>query len=175
MPTRIRKYHEKNDAQSVGRLIAETYRKFNLDFTSPTEQRKLLGPFHYAWSADPTHRQAIARVLRTDMIFIAEDGIQIVGVLRCRPGRLQSLFVQEDHHRQGIGRRLVAACEQWCARHGSRVIYLAATLYAVPFYLALGYWRSTGIRHGRSFEGRGLIYQPMKKYLISNPFTTSVD
>jgi GNAT superfamily N-acetyltransferase len=165
MPTIIRNYNEETDAQAVGVLIAETYRKYNLEFASPEEQEKLLGPFRYAWSVDPIHRDAIANILRTEMIFVAEDDKQIVGVVRCRPGRLQSLFVRQDHHRQGLGRRLVECCEQWCNSHGSREIRLAATLYAVPFYQAVGYKKSTGIRSGWSFDGEGLKYQPMKKEL----------
>lgn len=161
----IRNYDEKIDAQLVGRLIADTYRKFNLDFASPEEQKKLLGPFQNAWSAEPSHQDTITRVLRAEMIFVAEDDGQIVGVLRCRPDRLQSLFVREDHHRQGIGRRLVERCEQECASRGSKVIRLAATLYAVPFYEAVGYKKSTGIRNCWSFDGEGLKYQPMKKNL----------
>ncbi len=46
------------------------------------------------------------------------------------------------------------------------MIRVAATLYAVPFYAALGYHRTTGVRNGRSFEGTGLRYQPMKKALL---------
>ena len=42
---------------------------------------------------------------------------------------------------------------------------MAATLYAVPFYLSMGYKKTTGIRPGWSFEGTGLVYQPMKKLL----------
>jgi GNAT superfamily N-acetyltransferase len=163
--TIIRNYDEKTDAQVVGVLIAETYQRFNLNFATPGEQGKLLGPFLYAGSVDPVRQEAITRVLRTEMIFVAEDGDQIVGVLRCKPGRLQSLFVREDHHRQGIGRKLVKRCEQECAHRGSRIIRLAATLYAVPFYEAIGYKKSTGIRNGWSFEGNGLKYQPMKKEL----------
>jgi len=158
-------YEETRDAQAVGVLIAETYRKFNLDFASLEEQGKLLGPFRYAGSVEQSHLDAIKNVLRTEMIFVAEDDGQLVGVLRCRPGRLQSLFVREDHHRQGIGRMLVERCEQECARRGSRSISLAATLYAIPFYAALGYKKSTGVRNGWSFEGSGLKYQPMKKVL----------
>jgi len=165
MPTIIRKYDEETDSQPVGILIAHTYRKYNLDFASPEEQEKLLGPFRHAYSDDPIHREVIRRVLRTEMIFVAEDGDEIVGVLRCRPGRLQSLFMREDHHRKGIGRMLVEACEDWCASRGAKVISLAATLYAVPFYQAVGYKKSTGIRNGRSFDGRGLRYQSMKKVL----------
>ncbi len=164
----IRKYAEETDAQPVGQLIAETYRKFNLGFADPDEQKKLLGPFYYALSTDPAHHAAIAQVLRTAMIFVAKGEGQIVGVLRCRPGRLQSLFVRDDYHRLGIGRRLVEACEGWCARRGSREIRLAATLYAVPFYQALGYKKTTGIRNCWSFEGRGLKYQPMKKGLTGS-------
>ncbi len=162
----IRSYDEKTDAQAAGVVIAETYRKFNLGFASPEEQEKLLGPFRYAGSSDPVLQEAITRVLKTEMIFVAEAGSQIVGVLRCKPGRLQSLFVRQDHHHQGIGRRLVENCEQWCIDRGSRVIRLAATLYAIPFYEAVGYKKSTGIRNGWSFDGEGLKYQPMKKYLI---------
>lgn len=161
----IRNYNEETDADQVGILIAETYRKYNLDFAPPEEQLKLLGPFRYAGSAEPSHQDEIARVLRAEMVFVAEDDGEIVGVLRCRKERIQSLFVRGDHHRQGIGRRLVKHCEQECARLGSGVIRLAATLYAVPFYLAMGYRKSSGIRNGWSFEGSGLKYQPMKKVL----------
>jgi GNAT superfamily N-acetyltransferase len=167
--TVIRDYVEENDAQEVGVLIANTYRKFNLGFASPSEQEKLLGPFRHAGSSDPIHQEAITRILRTEMVFVAEDEGRIAGVLRCRPGRLQSLFVGEDYHHRGIGRKLVERCEQECARRGSTSISLAATLYAVPFYQAVGYKKSTGVRTGRSFDGEGLKYQPMKKALKAEP------
>ncbi len=165
----IRNYNEQSDSHAVGILIAETYRKFNLGFASPDEQEKLLGPFRNAWSGEQAHREAIIQVLRTEMIFVADVDGQVIGVLRCRPGRLQSLFVREDYHRLGIGRSLVERCEQECTRRGSRSISLAATLYAVPFYETVGYKKSTGIRNGWSFDGRGLKYQPMKKVLPSIP------
>jgi len=40
-----------------------------------------------------------------------------------------------------------------------------ATLFAVPFYQAMGFKKSTGMRKMKSFEGEGLPYQPMKKIL----------
>ncbi len=152
--TIIRVYNEITDSQAVGLLIADTYRTYNLDFASSDEQGKLLGPFRFAGSTDPELQEAITRVLRTNMIFVAEDGDQIVGVLRCKPGRLQSLFVRGDHHHQGIGRGLVEHCEQWCASHGSKVITLASTLYAVPFYTTLGYKKSTGVRMAGALMAR---------------------
>jgi GNAT superfamily N-acetyltransferase len=160
----IRDYHE-NDAPSVGRLIADTYSKYNLDFLSAEARGPFLGPFQHAYSSDQAHQDAIARVIQSEMLFVAEDDGEIVGVLRGRKERLASLFVRGDHHRQGIGRKLVEHFEQASLEHGIEVIRVAATLYGTPFYLAMGYKRSTGLRSGGSFEGHGLPYQPMRKVL----------
>ena len=168
----IRKYR-KVDAPGVGLLIANTYSEFNLADKPPEERIKLLGPFRFARSSKPSHRKAIARVLRAPIILVAEDNGEIIGVLR--GGKkdkqrvvLQSLFVKKRHHRQGVGRKLVAHFERACLHQGASVIRLAATLYAVPFYTALGYKRSTGTRTGTSFQGIGLEYQPMQKFLDAN-------
>lgn len=154
-----------DDAESVGRLIADTYSTFNLS-TVPLEERPLfLGPFEHARSHEEPYKAAIAQAIRAAMVFVAEDEGEIVGVLRGRSDKLQSLFVREDYHRQGVGRRLVERFEQECERQASEEIKVQSTLYAVPFYSAMGYKRTTGIRRMRSFEGRGLEYQPMKKVL----------
>lgn len=160
----IRTYEER-DAEQVGRLIADTYSAFNLAFVTPEELGRFLGPFRYAYSQAPEHHTAIAQVIRSAMVFVAEHAGDIVGVLRGRPGRLASLFVKGSYHRQGIGRGLVQRFEQECLRQGSVVIHVAATLYGVPFYLAMGYKKSTGVRIGWSFEGRGIPIQPMRKVL----------
>ena len=158
----IRAYRE-SDAESVGCLIADTYGEYNLDFATPEEKVKLLGPFHFARSTDETHRAAIAQAISASMVFVAKDDGQIVGVIRARTERIQSLFVRGDYHRRGIGRQLVERCEQECLRQGAKTIKVASMLLAVSFYLVLGYKRTTGIRNGWSFEGTGLRYQPMKK------------
>ena len=165
----LRPYRE-SDAPSVGRLIADTFSAFNLAYASPEERDLLLGPFRYARSPEPYHPAAIAEALRAEMVYLAQDVTSgpepgVVGVLRGRPDKLQSLFVRADHHRQGVGRRLVECYERQCRRKGSAVIKVQATLYAVPFYLALGYKRSTGVRSMHIFEGTRFPYQPMKKVL----------
>jgi len=170
----IRPYQE-DDAAQVGTLIADTYLAFNLSFASPGEQAQLLGPFQHARSAEASHQEAIAQAIQAPMVLVAEEDGEIVGVLRggredksdpqCRV--LQSLFVRGSHHRKGIGRRLVEHFEQACFEQGAQAIRVAATLFALPFYLKMGYKRTTGVRLGRSFEGSGLPYQPMKK---RNPF-----
>ena len=159
------RHYRNNDAESVGQLIAETYSKFNLSFV-PSEKRSLfLGPFNHAGSQQEAHKEAIVQAIKAAMVFVAEDKGEIVGILRGRSDKLQSLFVREDYHRQGVGRLLVEQFEQECEQQESAEIKVQATLYAVPFYLAMGYKRTTGIRSMRSFEGVGLKYQPMKKIL----------
>jgi GNAT superfamily N-acetyltransferase len=158
-----------SDAQNVGRLIADTYAHYNLDFLPTSARGPFLGPFAHAYSPDPTHQVAIAQVIRSETVLVAEDvaenGAEIVGVLRGRPERLGSLFVRGDWHRQGIGRKLIERFEDISRAQGIQVIRVAATLYGVPFYLAMGYKRSTGVRSSQSFEGHGLPIQPMRKVL----------
>jgi GNAT superfamily N-acetyltransferase len=160
----IRQYREA-DSKSVGILIADTYSRFNLDFAAPEELGKLLGPFRHAYSEKRIHRDAISEILKARIILVAEENHEIVGVLRGRNERLHSLFVREEHHRQGRGRQLMEMFERECIAQGAKMITLQSTLYAVGFYQALGYKKTTGVRNGWSFEGRGLRYQPMKKIL----------
>jgi GNAT superfamily N-acetyltransferase len=160
----IRPYREQ-DARSVGMLIADTYSAFNLSFAPVEERGPFLGPFQYARSPEQAHQEAIARTIRSETVLVAEEEGEIVGVLRGRKERLGSLFVHGDCHRRGIGRCLVERFEEESRRQRVTVIRVAATLYGVPFYLAMGYKRSTGVRSGWSFEGHGIKIQPMRKVL----------
>lgn len=160
----IRDYTE-SDAIQVGVLIANTYSEYNLSFASPDQKKAFLGPFQHARSLEESHQEAIADVIKASIVLVAEMDNVIVGVLRGRKDKLQSLFVRGDVHRQGIGRQLVNRFEQECVKQGSRKIILMSTLYAVPFYQAMGYKKSTGIRRMHSFDEEGLQYQPMKKSL----------
>ena len=156
------------DVAGIGRLIADTYSQFNLSFLPEEQVGLFLGPFQHAYSDDPAHMQAIAEVVASEIVLVAENEAgEIVGVLRGRKERLASLFVRGDYQRKGIGRKLVERFEQESIQMGVEVIRLSATLFAVPFYAALGYKRSTNVRIGWSFEGRGLPNQPMRKVLGS--------
>jgi GNAT superfamily N-acetyltransferase len=59
---------------------------------------------------------------------------KIVGVLRGRMDRLGSLFVAKSHHYQGVGRLLVERFEEKIIERDGKVIRVASSLYAVPFY-----------------------------------------
>lgn len=152
-------------------LIADTYGGFNLHAMTPTKRQSMLGPFALAGSSMPEDRKAIAAAISAPSVWVAEHDDEIIGVLRGgrtdRQGRtvLSSLFVNGQHHRQGVGRKLVERFEQEYAAKGTEVFRLSATLYAVPFYLSMGYKRSTGERTMSSFGEPGLMYQPMMKTL----------
>ena len=124
--TSIRKYN-RDDAFAVGILVADTYSVYNLDFAGAEELEKLLGPFWFAWSEEPGHQEAVAAVIEADMVFVAEDEGEVVGVLRGRTERLQSLFVRGDYHRRGVGRQLVERFEDECSRRGCKQIKVAST------------------------------------------------
>jgi len=159
------RFYTEQDAQAVGILIADTFGTYNLDYATPEERELLLGPFRHARSDDPVHRAAIVEILTADMIFVAEDAGKIVGVLRGRTDRLQSLFVDAAYHRQGIGRQLVAHFEDECKRKGETEIQCAATLYAIPFYLRMGYEKIGDVETGPCFDGEYFMWQPMRKVL----------
>ena len=162
--TVIRPY-TRSDAAPVGLLIKKTYSEFNLDFVSPQGLSAYLGPFASAGTDDQDLLEAIHEVILSEIVYVAEKAGEIVGVLRGRLDRLGSLFVAKAYHRQGIGSALVEDFEQALRERGGKVIRVASSLYAVPFYLERGYKKSTGVRQGWSFQGRGLPIQPMKKVL----------
>jgi len=166
----IRRYR-KSDTRQAGMLIADTYSEFNLSRLASEQRNAMLGPFLYSHSSNPSHQKAIADALCAPTVLVAELDGAIVGVLRGgrvdERGRtvLQSLFVSGKHHRLGIGRKLVERFEKEYIARGVTVFKLLATIYAVPFYLEMGYRKSTGVRSIHSFEGAGLASQPMKKVL----------
>jgi GNAT superfamily N-acetyltransferase len=161
----IRDYFDDRDAPAVGRLISETFATYNLANVSPDMRDRLLGPFFHADSDEPVHRREIVGAIRSEMVFIAEDRGEIVGVLRGRRTRLGSLFVRGDRHRQGIGRALVERFESQVRVEGGCVVKVAAAPSAVPFYLKVGYKRCTGMRSLKLLGGADYPYQPMKKDL----------
>jgi len=163
------RFYREADALAVGRLIADTFSEFNLSSVTDEQRALLLGPFLHARSADQAHQEAIAQAIRSEIVFVAEYEGEIASVLRVRTTRLSSLFVRGDYHRRGIGRRLVKRFEHEVVVQGGTVIKVAATLYALPFYLEMGYKRTTGMRSYHAFGGSGIAYQPMKKDLATRP------
>jgi len=160
----IREFSDR-DAVEVGILIKNTYREFNLDYLPRKEQALFLGPFKFAGDRDPEHQAAIDQLIQSQFVYVAVDQGKIVGVLRGRIGRLGSLFVAKSHQGLGIGQLLVGRFEREIRSHGGGVIRVASAMAAVPFYLKMGYKKSTGVRKSWSFDGYGFPIQPMRKVI----------
>ncbi|HEX9839274.1 MAG TPA: GNAT family N-acetyltransferase [Anaerolineales bacterium] len=54
-------------------------------------------------------------------------------------GRIRAFFIHPDWARKGIGRRIIAACEEAAKADGFTRMELGATLPGEPLYAAMGY------------------------------------
>lgn len=59
----------------------------------------------------------------------------------CDPARIRAMYTDPDHARQGVGRRVLALCEDAARAHGFRTAEMMATLAGEPLYRACGYRR----------------------------------
>lgn len=79
---------------------------------------------------------------RRDKLFTGNDGVAGGGRLldpSREPARVRAMFVAPEHARRGLGRRILAACEDDAMREGFVSAELMATLPGVPLYRACGY------------------------------------
>ena len=79
--------------------------------------------------------------LETQRIFVAEDQGRILGFVRWYPktNELCSICVEPAFARQGIGSELMEVACQDAREHKVEVLWLDASLTAVPFYQVLGW------------------------------------
>lgn len=152
---RIRKYKE-NDLYQAALLVSETFRKFNYKDNPPDVSKDYAAYYDPSINLDDIRKH----FEDTSLFFVAEKNRQIVGMLRAIENCIVNLFVHENFHKQGIGKRLIHRYERECMKRGYQKIVLRSQIYAVPFYQACGYNKTTGIRNKY-----GLIIQPMKKQL----------
>ena len=153
---RVRKYRKSDLFQSAS-LILNTFKKFNF------QDNLQKGSEDYIAYYDPTINldDIRKRFEDTSLFYVAESNSEIVGLLRAVDNRIVNLFVHEDFHRRGIGKALIQRYERECKHRGVQNIVLRSQIYAVPFYKACGYKKTTGIRYRF-----GLKIQPMKKQLV---------
>lgn len=96
-------------------------------------------------------------------VFIALDGEKQAGMISLRNKRhISLLFVEEGHHHQGIGRRLIQSMEQYIqTEYQERKITVNAAPYAVGFYRQVGFEDVAP-----QLSKDGIIYTPMEKKLL---------
>ena len=58
---------------------------------------------------------------------------------RVDPARIRAMYTSPGHVRRGVGRRVIAECEQAARAAGFRTVELMATMAGLPLYRACGY------------------------------------
>ena len=152
---KIRKYRE-SDLQQAASLVNKTFRNFNFKDNPKDASHDYAAYYDPSINLDDIRK----RFKNTGIFFVAEKNSQIVGILRAVENRIVNLFVHGDFHKQGIGRSLVDRYEKEGKKRGYQKIVLRSQIYAVPFYQACGYKKTTGLRNKY-----GLRIQPMKKQI----------
>ena len=153
---KIRKFR-KRDITEVAKLVHSTYKRFCAKDATHEANQRYLDQYDVKKKGI---RELEREFLRTKVAFVAIADNKIVGVIRGGMERIGNLFVDSDYQRKGIANELVGKFEKEVKRLGVAVIKITASLYAVPFYLAVGYKKTTGIRNHK-----GIKVQPMKKVL----------
>src|SRR5262245_43627419 len=76
--------------------------------------------------------------------------------------RIRAFFIDPDFARRGVGRKLIAACEEAAAANGFKRLELGATLPGEPMYAAVGYAAIERIDHAMP-DGEVLPVVKMQK------------
>lgn len=96
------------------------------------------------------------------ILFVATVGEDIIGLISLRSGNhISLLFVDENYHRQGIGRALIKTLQDYLLKETSFVkMTVHASPYGIPFYERVGF-EATDVEQ----KQEGIIYTPMEMYL----------
>ena len=97
----------------------------------------------------------LKRMYEDNLMLVAECDGKVEGVIEFKKGRhVAMLFVQPEHQRKGIGRKLLSSALVY-ARVGT--VTVKASLPSVPMYRKYGFKSEGDIG-----ESAGLVYQPME-------------
>lgn len=148
------RWAEDSDWAPAMRMIWETFLKFEREDYTKEGVRNF-----FRFITDEDLRMAFLR--GEYKLLLAFDGDRVIGAASLRNIHMLSLlFVDEEYHRQGVGRKLLDTLSAYLVEElGERYMSLNAAPYAVEFY------RKCGFRIVRKEERyAGIIVTPMEKY-----------
>jgi GNAT superfamily N-acetyltransferase len=114
------------------------------------------------WTAGEMTGQFIEFVDRHFYVATADGIVVGTGFINLSDGQLDAIFVRPDMMGRGIGKRIVAYCEDLGRRAGLTRLKLDSTLNAAPFYRRCGFVGDV-IGVYRSPRGISLDCIPMSK------------
>ena len=142
------------DAQKASELICRVF----VEFVSPGWTEKAVKDCLLEQSTE----KIIERLkVRDQFVAIISDN-NIAGIVEGKNNsRITRLFVDKKYQRQGIATGLMLKMEELFIERGSMRIIIHSSLHAQKFYEKMGYKKST-----RLIRSKGMVYQPMIKYLL---------
>ncbi|MBP6910438.1 GNAT family N-acetyltransferase [Patescibacteria group bacterium] len=131
--------YEQKHMTPMFNLILETIKKYNKsDFTKSGYEYYI---HFYNITRNRNHLEE--SIKSNDICYVALDKTKVVGVVRGSKGYCSNLFVDSRYHGQGIGKMLMNAFEKKCKALGEKEVKIRSSKYAVPFYTAIGYTKTT--------------------------------
>ncbi len=116
---------------------------------------------------DPHADIALARSGPTSGVLVGrQDGRILASAMVGTDGHrgwVYYLAVDPDHRRQGLGRRMMEACEGWAQDRGVPKLLLlvrGSNTETIGFYKALGYLLEDTVLLGKRFDGRSWVVAP---------------
>lgn len=157
---KFRKF-KKSDTKEVARIKTDVFKSCNQN-----EYFDKRAVYKYLERTDPKRSEAelfkIFNFSSLPIFYVAEDDkTGLLGYIAGNKNRIVNLFVEQNDHKKGIGKKLVELFEKEAKKQGAKEIRLRSSLFAVRFYEKMGYKKTTGVRNLR-----GLKVQPMKKSLV---------
>lgn len=152
----IRAY-DSDDLDACVEILHYAFLHFNRSDILPEKWENFIAFF----DLQKNREQLSAFFLCPEKVLVAVSEGQIIGVLRASEGRIQSLFVHHQWHRQGIAQSLVKSYEEIVKQQGEKVITVLASSYAERFYEKIGFHR----QGERFLKNETIWVQPMKKIL----------
>ena len=142
----------RNEWQDAMALAWRTFLRFEADVYTPEGVKN----FENFISDSTLHRMF---VMGTYQLFIALDGNKVVGMITLRDmTHISLLFVDEEYHRQGIGRALINHLTDYLMTEmGMDRVTVNASPYGVGFYHKMGF-HDLGPEEIKD----GIIYTPME-------------
>jgi GNAT superfamily N-acetyltransferase len=154
---KIRKFTKK-DTVNTALLMVNVYKKFNQGESTKKGLQEYVNSVH----PDKVPLDKLYKKLNKPIAFVATDKDKIIGVVRGNPDRINSLFVDGKYQKKGVGKKLVEFFVRAAKKQGAEFIKVRSSVFAVPFYEAMGFKKTTGLR-----RPHGMKMYNMKKALSS--------
>ncbi len=129
-----------DDAEPLHRIFKTSVQQLAKNHYSPEQIT--------AWSSRRKPKDYLPAI-RLHKVWIADVDRKPAGYvqLEIQTGEVQAVFVSPEYARKGVGTELMLFMEQVARKTGLTLLFLRASLNAVPFYQKLGYLETEKIVH----------------------------